>query len=202
MPFVTEEVWQHLYRSSNENPASWPASALIIAPWPQYNATLLNGEAEWQFSLLQEVITRIRDARNQMNVEPSRRIPVLLAVGEHQSMFAQQAPLIEFLARTEKPQLHTELTAKPEQAMSLLADRIEIYLPLAGMLDIAKELERIDKEIAQAEQERDRLQRKLANQNFVARAKSEIVEQERVKLATQQDRLGKLTARRAELAAM
>ena len=117
-------------------------------------------------------------------------------------MFAQQTSLIEFLARTEKPELHTELAVKPEQAMSLLADRIEIYLPLAGMLDIAKELERIDKEIAQAEQERSRLQGKLANQNFIAKAKPEVVEKEREKLAAQEDRLSKLTARRAELAAI
>ena len=151
---------------------------------------------------MQEVITRIRDARNQMNVEQSRRIPVLLAVGENLTMFAQQTALIEFLARTEEPQLYTELAVKPEHAMSLLADRIEIYLPLTGMLDIAKELERIDKEIAQAEQERSRLQGKLANQNFIARAKPEVVEKEREKLATQEDRLSKLTARRAELAAM
>jgi valyl-tRNA synthetase len=202
MPFVTEEVWQHLYRSSDANPINWPASALIIAPWPQYNAALINDEAERQFSLVQEVITRIRDARNQMNVEQSRRIPAILAIGGDLEMFAQQTPLIEFLARTEKPQLHTELAVKPEQAMSLLANHIEIYLPLAGMLDIAKELERIDKEIAQAEQERGRLQGKLANQNFIARAKPEVVEKEREKLAAQEERLGKLTARRAELAAM
>jgi valyl-tRNA synthetase len=202
MPYVTEEVWQHLYRSNEANTARWPASALIIAPWPQYNATLIDDEAERQFSLVQEVITRIRDARNQVNVEPSRRIPVLLAVGEDLAMFAQQTPLIEFLARTEKPELYIALTVKPAQAMSLLADHIEIYLPLAGMLDIAKELERIDKEIAQAEQERDRLQGKLANQNFIARAKPEVVEKEREKLATQEDRLSKLSTRRAELAAI
>ncbi len=202
MPFVTEEVWQHLYRSSEANPVRWPASALIIAPWPQYNAMLIDDEVDRQFSLMQEVITRIRDARNQMNVEPARRIPVFLAVGEDLAMFTQQTPLIEFLARTEKPQLYTELTVKPEQAMSLLADRVEIYLPLAGMLDIAKELERIDKEIAQAEQERGRLQGKLANQNFIARAKPEVVEKEREKLLAQEDRLTKLSLRRKELAAM
>jgi valyl-tRNA synthetase len=195
-------VWQHLYRSSEANPALWPASALIIAPWPQYNAALVDDNADQQFGLLQEVIARIRDARNQMNVEPSRRIPVLLAVGEHLETVEQQTPLIEFLARTEQPQLHTELATKPEQAMTLLADRIEIYLPLAGMLDIAKELERIDKEITQAQQERDRLQGKLANQNFVAKAKPEVVEKEREKLAAQEERLGKLTARREELAAI
>ncbi|HEV2661624.1 MAG TPA: valine--tRNA ligase, partial [Ktedonobacteraceae bacterium] len=111
-----------------------------------------------------------------------------------------QAPLIEFLARTEKPQLHKVLEQKPQQAMSLLADNIEIYLPLAGMLDIGKELERLDKEIALAQQEITRLQGKLANENFVTRAKPDVVEKEREKLAAQEERVGKLTARRSELA--
>ena len=60
-------------------------------------------EAEQSFGLLQEIIVRIRDARNQMNVEPARRIPVIMAVGKSVAMFEQQAPLIEFLARTQNP---------------------------------------------------------------------------------------------------
>lgn len=200
MPFVTEEVWQYLYRSSEPDTRLWPASALIIAPWPQADIREQDEEAEREFGLVQEVITRIRDARNQMNVESARRIPALLVVGDAISMFEGQTPLIEFLARTEKPQLYRTLEQKPEQAMSLLAGNVEIYLPLAGMLDIAKELERLDKEIAQAQQELGRLQGKLANQNFVTRAKPEVVEKEREKLAAQQERVARLQARRAELA--
>ena len=202
MPFVTEEVWQYLYQFSQPDNASWPASALIIAQWPQYNAALVNAEAEQQFSLVQQVITRIRDARNQMNVEPARRIPVIMVVGNDLAMFAEQASLIEFLARTERPQLHSALTQKPEQSMSLLADAVEVYLPLAGLLDIGKELERLDKEIAQAQQDVVRIQGKLANQNFVARAKPDVVEKEREKLVTQEERISKLQARRSELVAI
>ncbi len=202
MPFVTEEVWQYLYHFSQPDEALWPAPALIIAPWPQHIAALIDAEAEQQFSLVQQVITRIRDARNQLNVEHARRIPVIMAVGNDLAMFTEQAPLIEFLARTERPQLHPVLVQKPEQAMSLLADAVEVYLPLAGMLDIGKELERIDKEIAQAQQDITRLQGKLANQNFVSRAKPDVVEKEREKLATQEERVSKLQARRNELAAM
>jgi valyl-tRNA synthetase len=202
MPFVTEEVWQHLYRAGEPDKVRWPASALIIAPWPQYNAAQVDAIAEQQFGLVQQVITRIRDARNQMNVEPARRVPVIMAVGSDLAIFEQQMPLIEFLARTEKPQLYRALEQKPEQAMALLAEAIEIYLPLAGMIDIGKELERLDKEIAQAQQEQSRLQSKLANENYVARAKPEVVAKDREKLAAQEERLGKLTARREELAAL
>jgi len=202
MPFVTEEVWQYLYHFSQPDKGTWPAPALIIAPWPQHIDALIDAEAEQQFSLVQQVITRIRDARNQLNVEHARRIPVIMAVGNDLAMFTEQAPLIEFLARTERPQLHPLLVQKPEQAMSLLADAVEIYLPLAGMLDIGKEMGRIDKEIAQAQQDITRLQGKLANQNFVARAKPDVVEKEREKLAAQEERVSKLQARRDELAAM
>ncbi|MGH2496415.1 MAG: valine--tRNA ligase [Ktedonobacteraceae bacterium] len=199
MPFVTEEVWQHLYRVCEPDTARWPASALIVAPWPQVNSAAIDDEAEQHFGLLQEAITRIRDARNQMNVEPARRVPVIIATGDYLPMLEAQAPLIEFLAHTERPQLHAQLAQKPEQAMSLLAGSIEIYLPLAGMLDLGKELQRLDKEIAQARQEIARIQGKLANESFVTRAKPEVVEQERAKLAAQEERLGKLGERRAEL---
>ena len=196
MPFVTEEVWQYLYRTSEPD---WPASALIVAPWPRANSAAIDGEAEQNFGLLQEVITRIRDARNQMNVEPARRVPVIIAAGNYVTMLEAQAPLIEFLARTDRPQLHAQLGQKPEQAMSLLAGSVEIYLPLSGLLDIGKELERLDKEIAQAQQEILRLQGKLANEAFVTKAKPEVVEKERGKLAAQEERIGKLKERRAEL---
>ncbi|HJT58204.1 MAG TPA: valine--tRNA ligase, partial [Ktedonobacteraceae bacterium] len=131
MPFVTEEVWQYLYRISEPDSSLWPASALIVAPWPRANEQAVDDDAEQDFGLLQEVITRIRDARNQMSVEPARRVTVIMAAGNYIAMLEAQAPLIEFLARTEKPQLFEQLDSKPEQAMSLLAGPVEIYLPLA-----------------------------------------------------------------------
>jgi len=199
MPFVTEEVWQHLYRTSVADPTLWPAPALIIAAWPESNPAALDETAEGEFTLLQEIIVRIRDARNQANVEPARRVQVILA-GAQIEMLTVQAPLIEFLARTEKPQLHASLEEKPAQAMSLLAGSVEIYLPLAGLLDLGKELARLEKEFAATEQEIARIQGKLANESFVSRAKAEVVQKERDRLVEQEERLGKLRERRTELA--
>jgi valyl-tRNA synthetase len=199
MPFVTEEVWQHLYRTSEPDQNRWPSSALIVAPWPQANTLAIDEEAEETFGLLQEVITRIRDARNQMNVEPARRVPVMMAAGSQVAILEAQASIIEFLARTEKPQLYAELSQKPEQSMSLLAGHVEIYLPLTGLLDTGKELGRLDKEIAHAQHEIARLQGKLANEAFVAKAKPQVVQKEREKLVEQEERMGKLKERKAEL---
>ena len=109
----------------------WPASALIVAPWPQVNSAAIDDEAEQHFSLLQEIITRIRDARNQMNVEPARRIPAIMAAGDYQTMLEAQAPLIEFLARTETPAVaraaRTEARASYEPAGGFRRD-----LPATG----------------------------------------------------------------------
>jgi len=200
MPFVTEEVWQHLYRTSVTDPTQWPAPALIVAPWPQSNVRALDETAESEFALLQEIIVRIRDARNQAKVEPAKRVQVMLVAGSQLEMLKAQAPLIEFLARTEQPSLYEQLATRPEQVMSLLAGTVEIYLPLAGMLDLDKELARLDKEVAATEQEIARTRSKLANEAFVARAKPEVVQKERERLAEQEERLSKLRERRAELA--
>ncbi len=200
MPFVTEETWQHLYRTSlGGDSAQWPAPALIVAAWPRSNSAALDASAESEFALLQEIIVRIRDARNQANVENSRRVRVILVAGEQYAMLKAQAPLIEFLGRTEKPELHKSLAEKPAQAMSLLAGSVEMYLPLAGLLDIGKELARLAREIAATEQEIVRLQGKLANESFVTRAKPEVVQKERDRLAEQEERLNKLRERTAEL---
>jgi valyl-tRNA synthetase len=201
MPFVTEEVWQHLYRTSEPEQAHWPAPALIVAAWPEGLAHLLDETAEQEFTLLQEIIVRIRDARNQAKVEPAKRVQVILAAGKYLPMLSEQRAVIEFLGRTQPPQLHEQLSARPEKAMSLLAGSVEIYLPLAGLLDLAKELARLAKDIADTEQEISRLENKLSNEAFVSRAKPEVVQKERTRLLEQQERLLRLRERRAELAA-
>jgi valyl-tRNA synthetase len=201
MPFVTEEIWQHLY--SDTPPDQRPASALIIAPWPEPAGDQLariDAAAEEQFGLLQEIITRIRDARKQAGVEPGRLIKVILAGGAKSGLLKQQAALLSQLARTAAPQIERKLATKPEQALALVAGGVEVYLPLAGMLDIQKELARLDAEIEAARSAIQRSRSMLDNPNFVERARPDVVEKERDTLAASLDTLAKLTSRRTELA--
>src|SRR2546421_1295740 len=185
MPFVTEEVWQHLYRTSEPDQEGWPAPALIVAPWPQVNSQAIDVEAEQFFGLLQEVIVRIRDARNQVNVEPARRIPVILAAGSLAGMLEAQAPLIEFLARTEKPQVYAQLEYKPEQSISLLADSVEIYLPLAGEGGISQGREASDQEKRPAQPEGSPPHSKMGKESVGHQARPEIHEKGAQKQETQ-----------------
>src|SRR5262249_14036055 len=123
MPFVTEEVWQHLYAAASEE--ARPAPALMLTPWPEPAGAAalrqLDDAAEANFAVVQEIVTRIRDALKQAEVEPARRVPVILAGAAKTAMLKQQASLIEQLARTEPPHIERRLASKPEQAMALVA---------------------------------------------------------------------------------
>jgi valyl-tRNA synthetase len=197
MPFVTEEIWQHLYA---DVPAEQrPAPALIVAPWPEADTAQTNQAAEDDLALVQEIVTRIRDARKQAGVEPARRVRVIMAAGARAPMLKQQTALIEQLARTEPPRIERKLATKPEQAMALVAGSVEIFLPLAGMLDLAKELARLDGEIQAVRQQIERAERMLGNEQFVARARPDVVRKERDALAAARDTLAKLEARRKDL---
>ncbi|MGZ3581407.1 MAG: valine--tRNA ligase [Ktedonobacterales bacterium] len=200
MPFVTEEVWQHLY--AEISPEERPATALIVAPWPRLSEVAqrqLDREAEEEMALLQEIVTRIRDAKKQADVEQSRRVQVILVAGERAKLLKQQSALIEQLARTEPPRIERKLAKKPEQAMSLVAGGVEVYLPLAGLLDIEKELARLDAQMATASAAIERSRKMLDNPNFVSRARPDVVQKERESLAAAEDTLAKLQARRREL---
>jgi valyl-tRNA synthetase len=201
MPFVTEAVWQHLYAEVPEDQR--PAPALILARWPaaEAGAGLRDAAAEDDFGLIQEIVTRIRDARKQAEVEKEHRVQVILAGGAKTSLLKQQAALIEQLARTEPPRIERRLAAKPDQAMALVAGGVEIYLPLAGMLDLAKEAARLDAQIAVTRAAIERSRRVLDNPSFVSRARPDVVQQERDALAAAEDTLAKLSARRQELGA-
>ncbi len=197
MPFVTEEIWQHLY--ADVPAADRPAPALIIAPWPVANERQLDDAAEEQMALLQDIISRIRDARKAADVEPGKRVQVILVAGNRAPLLKQQAALIEQLARTEPPQVERKLAAKPERATAFVVGGVEVYLPLAGMLDIKKEQARLEGQLEAQRAQIARSRAMLENPNFVARARPDVVQKEREALATAEDALAKLEARQREL---
>jgi valyl-tRNA synthetase len=197
MPYVTEEVWQHLYA---DTPAEQrPAPALIVARWPESDATQLDEAAEADYALLQEIITSIRDARKQAEVEPGKRVQIILVSSGKSTVLKQQSALIEQLARTEAPRIERRLAAKPDQAMGLVAGGVEIYLPLAGMLDLDKERARLEAQMRAQSEAIARSRRTLDNPNFVERARPDVVQKERDALAAAEDTLAKLGARLREL---
>lgn len=195
IPFVTEEIWQHLK-------AAWPGSgswgeALIIRRWPAPDAACLDAEAEADMGLVMDLIRQIRNARTEFDVTPGKRIPAIVAAGGRLEMLDAQRKLLAFLGRLDDTQLTIarSLAAKPRQAVALVAGDVEAYLPLAGLVDLEQELARLRKTLADADAEIRQAEAKLGNEAFTSKAPAHVVQQQRDRLAAAQERRARLQAR-------
>ncbi len=174
MPFVTEEIWQHLPHTGD---------ALIVTPWPAGGGT--DAEAEARFVLFQEVVRAIRNSRAEYNVPAGRKIKALLSAGEMTDYLQSQRKLIARLANVDEAQLViAEQVTAPGQTVTLVVTPVTVYLPLAGLIDIAAEQARLQKELASAEKEITRVANLLANENFRSKAPTAVVQREKERLDT------------------
>ncbi|MGC8878135.1 MAG: valine--tRNA ligase [Anaerolineae bacterium] len=186
MPFVTEAAWQHLPHIGE---------ALIIARWP--TPGVRDEEAEATMQLVMEVIRAIRNVRTEYNVEVGRHIPAIIVAGEKAAVFRSQADVLIQLAHldTERLDIVADLEARPQQALALVVGGVEVYLPLAGMIDVEAERARLSKELERVTEQLARSERTLSNPNFVNKAPPEVVEKERAKMTALQEQAVKLRQR-------
>jgi valyl-tRNA synthetase len=189
IPFVTEAAWQHLPHDE---------VALIVAEWPHESHTPPDDKAEAQMTLLIEVIRAIRNIRSEYNVEPGKRISAYISAGVHYKMLSKHAEILISLARLDEQSLHLAavLTNKPEQAIAqVISGGLEIYLPLADMMDLDVERVRTQREVIDLEKRIGSSQAKLNNTGFTQKAPPDIVEKERKKLVDLQLQVTKLQER-------
>ena len=199
-PFVTEELWGHLRRALQDSPLAdltedWP-EVLIIAGWPE-----TRDEEGWEpdkvadFMLMQEIVRSIRNLRAEKGVAPSRRIAATFAGGGKTSLLNEQAKVMVALAGLDEArvEINRSLDEKPEGTAALVVGPVEIYLPLAGMVDLEQERARLDKELAEAESQIARLEKLLAS-DFAKKAPEAVVTKEREKLAAYKETAEKIRA--------
>ncbi len=186
MPFVTEEIWQHLPHEGE---------ALIMAPWPEAEPT--DEAAEAEMALIMEMVRAIRNARAEYTVEPGRRIEAIIAAGEEYDLLSGQRDILITTARLDADKLHIARTleAKPTQALALVVGGVEVYLPLAGMVDLEKERQRLTAEIGEMARGITSSEKLLSNEDFLSKAPGQVVQRERDKLADYQQRRAKLQER-------
>ncbi|MEW6573399.1 MAG: valine--tRNA ligase [Bacillota bacterium] len=175
VPFVSEEIWHHL------EPGAVP---LIIQPWPADEPELDDSAAEEEMAVLIDIIRSIRHIRAEMKVPPGRRAAVILIVPEEKArrVFEQNKHYIEELAAG-TVSVAGDIAAKPAQAAHAVAAGVEIFVPLGGLIDIKKEQFRLTKELDAVLQELSRVEGKLRNTGFLAKAPEEVVAKERGKQA-------------------
>ena len=198
MPFVTEETWQQLRAFGM--PSQY--DALMVADWPQTNKRFFDARAEKDFALIMEIVRAIRNARTEFNVEPGKRISAIISAGTGTvtaPLLDSQREIIASLARLDPDAFQIEKrAAKPAQSFALVVGKIEIYLPLAGMIDIEKEKARLVKEIAQARADIERTEKLLAGE-FSKKAPKEVVQKQRDALTANRERTARLDAQLAGL---
>jgi valyl-tRNA synthetase len=196
MPYVTEAAWQALMRDRQPERES-----LMIMPYPTANEAWLNEEAERAFERLQEGITGIRNLRSEYKVEAGRWIEATIVTGGSAPLLVHQAPLISRLARVdpEKLTIVDSLPEKPQHAATLVLGSVEVFSPLAGLVDLEAERARLTKELEETEALVARRQTKLANESFVSKAPEEVVQRERDGLEWAQATVERLRERLAAL---
>ncbi len=199
-PFVTEEVWGHLHSALRESSLSnlckdWP-QVLIVAKFPEPT-----DEESWEaksiadFELIQEVIRSIRNLRAEKGIAPSKKIPATISAGDKLDLISNQISVIASLSGLDQSQVTSlkSLAEKPSDSTALIVGSIEIYLPLAGMVDVANEKARLEKELKEAESHIARLEN-LLNGDFANKAPAALVQKEKDKLAGYKDTAEKIKA--------
>ena len=178
MPFITEEIWQGV-----KSIFPMPEPALITAAFPVSNPQLIDPAIADEMAFMQESISAIRNLRKQVNLAPSQSIGIHVRVAEEPQakLFTDYTAYLRKLAKVESATVGTAIQ-KPPASLAAVVRNIEIFLPLAGLVDLDAERARLAKQLEKISKEQAGVQAKLNNPNFVNNAKAEVVEAERKRL--------------------
>ncbi|TES48968.1 valine--tRNA ligase [Halalkalibacterium halodurans] len=191
MPFITEEIWQHLPHEGE---------SITVASWPVKSEEFTFEQAMGDMELLKDIIRSVRNTRAELNVPMSKEIELHIQA-KNEDVLTQLERGKHYIEKFCNPSTLVMGTAieKPEKSMSNVLSGVELYLPLAGLLDLEEEIARLEKEENKLEKEVERVQKKLSNQGFLAKAPEKVIEEERKKEADYLEKRAAVRARIKEL---
>ena len=190
MPFITEEVYSNLIIADK-------AESIMVADWPEADKVMSSPEDAEMMNTMIDAIRGIRAVRKNMDVAPSRKAHIIVVTSSDKiaKMFTDGEGFLERLASVSSLETRQSKEGIPSTAVTAVFGGGEIYIPLEDLIDIAKELERLDKEKTRLDGEIKRLNGKLSNESFVSKAPAAVVEQERAKLAKYEEMYANLSDR-------
>ena len=198
MPYITEEIWQSIKPLSQN--AINEAGSLIIQPYPEYDEALIDQSSLEDISWVKDVIIGIRTIRAEMGISPAKPIPVFLSNGDAKDFekMQSQKQFLMTLAKLESLSWLDDSEKAPISATAL-AGKMEVLIPMKGLIDKHAELARLDKEIEKLAKDQMRISGKLSNSGFTAKAPEAVIEKERVKLAELESTLSVLQSKRSDI---
>ncbi|UWD49550.1 valine--tRNA ligase [Clostridioides difficile] len=173
MPFITEEIYTHLPTVEG---------CIIVSEWPKYNEEDNMADEEEMMNLLMEGIRSIRNVRAEMNVPPSKKAKLIIVPSEDKIETIELGKdYFITLASASTVEIAKDKSNVPEDAVGVVIDGVEVFIPLNELVDFEKEIERLSKEMKKLEGEIKRVNGKLANQGFLAKAPENLIEEEKAK---------------------
>ena len=195
MPFITEEIWQNVAPRLGIK-----GDSIMLAQWPEADHELINGDAEAEMEWLKSIIVAVRTIRSESNIPPGDELGLILGntVADDSARVTRHKQALAKLAKVASITIAKSGEEQPP-TLSALAGTIEVMVPMAGVIDVDKELARLDKELDRLTAERGRLAGKLSNDNFVARAPADVVDKERAKLADIETSISSITTQKSKM---
>ena len=191
MPFVTEEIWQTL--ADYAPPAPDAPESLMIAEYPQPNAALFDDAAEAEMDTVMEIVRAVRNLRAEFRIQQHQRLEAIVESPQIGVIAGAEADAIKTLARIEPLTLPVNGSqSTPDDSVSLVLSAGTVTVPLAGLVDLAKERERLHSEIDGIDANRQRLAKRISDANFLSKAPEEVIERERQRLADIEARRGRV----------
>jgi valyl-tRNA synthetase len=186
IPFITEEIWQQLKNFNEES--------VVISQWPSESPQLTDETAERKIALLQRIISAVRTIRSEMNVPPGKKARLIYRTQDQDSekLLTDYDHYLMQLAGIESIQ-KLESDSELKSTAAAVIEKLEIFIPLSGLIDLDVEKQRMKKEMDRMSGQIKGLEKKLNNSDFLTKAPEKVVQQEKEKLSSFQDKLNKLT---------
>ena len=191
MPFLTTEIYNHLVKYNDKE--------LMMSKWPKTSANLHYEKEEKMIEAIKEIIVGIRNTRANLNVHPSKKSKLIFVTTEYNKEIEDSKTFIEKLGFANEIEIKQNKNDIPENAISVMADGIEAYIPFTDIVDIEEEKARLENEKAKLEAEVTRGEKMLSNPGFVNKAPEAKVNEEKAKLAKYKDMLESTIQRLNEL---
>ncbi len=190
MPFITEEIWQTL-RKYIPQPNDQP-DAIIVAPYPEPNPDLQDDEAESEIGIIMEIVHAIRNVRAEFKIPPSVKLPVTVNISMVQGILTSESYTIMSMARVEDLAVSTGDAIPLDQDVTVVLSIGTMTIPIGNLVDLVQERERLLNEIGDIDTRIGKLTARLSDHKFLSKAPKEVVDRERIRLETIEDRRDKL----------